>query len=589
MTATRLPAGAPARTYGTLRLAGDEWHVTAEPHILLRIKRVFERVDKGQHGTVTLAATPENARDLEWFVGRYPLAVEHPAELAAAADAHRDHVLTMDRLIDPDYRPQAFPLALPPRDYQARMGEVVLAQGFVLNGDDLGLGKTVEGILPMTDPRALPAVVVCHPHLQRQWADELAKFMPSLSVHTVRKGTPYELPRPACPACRTAGRRRKCADPACRRGPDVLIITYHKLSGWAEVLAAYCRYAAFDEVQELRHTTSEKYAAALHIARAAAFRQGMSATPIFNYGGEIYNVLDVLKPGCLGTRVEFHREWCTSAGNGKQRIADAQAFGSFLRENALMLRRTREEVGRQLPPLTRVPHRIGSDAKAFDAAAGGSAEELAKFLLSGSAEAFRGEHMQKAGEFDAMMRQATGLAKAPFVAEFVNLLLESGERVVLAGWHRAVYAIWEERLVKAGRRVVWYTGSESPAAKAETKRAFVAGEADVMLLSLRSGAGLDGLQTACRTIVFGELDWSPGVMEQCAGRLHRDGQADNVVAYFLVSDEGADPIMSEVLGLKRQQLEGIRDPTGDLIERLQAPEDGIRRLAERYLATRNPF
>jgi hypothetical protein len=69
-------------------------------------------------------------------------------------------------------------------------------------------------------------------------------------------------------------------------------------------------------------------------------------------------------------------------------------------------------------------------------------------------------------------------------------------------------------------------------------------------MSLRSGAGLDGLQKRCSTMVFGELDWSPGVHHQCIGRLDREGQEQPVTAMFLVCDDGSDPPMMEVLGLK---------------------------------------
>jgi SNF2 family DNA or RNA helicase len=84
--------------------------------------------------------------------------------------------------------------------------------------------------------------------------------------------------------------------------------------------------------------------------------------------------------------------------------------------------------------------------------------------------------------------------------------------------------------------------------------------------------------------VFGELDWSPGVHEQCIGRVARDGQKKSVVAYFLVADDGADPVIAEALGLKREQIEGIRSPDQDLIEKLDTSGDRTRRLAEFYLA-----
>lgn len=70
------------------------------------------------------------------------------------------------------------------------------------------------------------------------------------------------------------------------------------------------------------------------------------------------------------------------------------------------------------------------------------------------------------------------------------------------------------------------------------------------------GNGIDGLQHACRTVVFGELEWPPGVIDQNIGRVQRDGQTDPVTAYILVSESGSDPVMTEVLGVKREQLEG---------------------------------
>src|SRR5690606_9105578 len=112
------------------------------------------------------------------------------------------------------------------------------------------------------------------------------------------------------------------------------------------------------------------------------------------------------------------------------------------------------------------------------------------------------------------------------------------------------------------------------------------GDSQVLIMSLRSGAGVDGLQHVCRTVVFGELDWSPGVHEQCTGRVDRDGQASPVVAYYLTADEGSDPIVVDVLGVKRQQSEGVRNPGGPLAERADIGEDALRRLAAEFLRSK---
>jgi len=73
--------------------------------------------------------------------------------------------------------------------------------------------------------------------------------------------------------------------------------------------------------------------------------------------------------------------------------------------------------------------------------------ELAKVILSSTQE-FQGQKLRATEEFNIMMRQATGIAKAPYVAEFVRMLVESGESVMLYGWHRDVYNIWLERLAE---------------------------------------------------------------------------------------------------------------------------------------------
>lgn len=227
-------------------------------------------------------------------------------------------------------------------------------------------------------------------------------------------------------------------------------------------------------------------------------------------------------------------------------------------------------------------HEIEADEDAFKALQG-DAINLAKIVLRHN-EQFRGEKMQAAGEFDAMLRQATGIAKAPYVAEFVKLLLDSGEPIVLFGWHRAVYGIWSEAL--AAYNPVLYTGSESAIQKAEAIDTFVNGRSQLMIMSLRSGAGIDGLQGYCHIGVFGELDWSPGVQEQCMGRFHRDGQDEPCTAYFLVSNSGADPVMAEVLGVKREQIESVRNPDAALAESIDTGENNIRRLAREFLERR---
>lgn len=557
------------RTFGTATLRGSTWEIECEPHVAIRLKRTFGRAEKKAARKIRIADTIETARDLEWFSSRFPLEFRPRDHLERRAAAHRERESVVSAIMAGDYLPRAFELAVPARQYQQVAADLTLKVGGLLLADDVGLGKTASAICMLTDPATRPAVVVTLTHLPRQWRAELQKFAPHLRVHIVKKGTAYDL----------IGNQRGLFG----EFPDVVVLNYHKLKGWADALSPHVRSIIFDEVQELRHRNTDRYNAARQLAEHASFALGLSATPIYNLGGEIWSVMNVLRKDALGTWDEFTREWCGEPDSrGRAAIADPKAFGSYAREHGLMLRRTRADVGRELPELTRIHHLVDADTRELERVES-AATELAQIILAQNPLG-RGEKWKASEELSWLVRQATGVAKATYVADFVRLLVESGERLVLYGWHREVYGIWLDRLKDFAPAM--YTGSESPNQKDEAKRRFVSGETPILIMSLRSGAGLDGLQGTCRTVVFGELDWSPAVHEQAIGRVHRDGQGDPVCAYFLVADSGSDPVVADVLGMKQGQIAGIRDPYAALVEARSGGEGNVERLARALLEKR---
>ena len=557
----------PMTSFGSLRISsnGREFVLSScEPHVRTRIRRVFARVSQRAGEEIVIQVSPETCRDLLWFMDRYPLDVSRKDRkiLIDGAKEHKETERHVQAIHEGLYEPPSIDLALPLREYQKTAAALLDVKRGYLLADELGLGKTVSAIGGMAEVGRLPVLVVTMTHLPSQWEREIRRFAPGLSVHVLKSGKTYDLTKNGKPF------------------PDVIISNYHKLSGWAERLAGQIRYVVFDEVQELRRSDSDKYSAASLLASKADYRLGLSGTPIYNYGSEFWNIIEVLSPGSIGSRAEFLREWCTLSNRpGNEKLIDPHAFGAWLRREGLMLRRTRKDVGRELPPLSRIVESVPSDSEALERIKG-SAVELAKTILSLNPLA-RGEKFRAAEEFNMLMRQATGISKAPYVAQFVRLLALNGEKVVLYGWHREVYGLWMEQLKDLNP--VFYTGSETPKQKEESKEAFVSGEAKVLIISLRAGAGLDGLQHITSTVVFGELDWSPGVHEQCIGRVFRDGQESPVMAYFLLAEEGSDPVVSDVLGIKKGQMEGVRDPDADLIEELSTDPDRIKKLAEAYL------
>lgn len=580
-------------TYGSIKHVVSDtsrvWCIQAEPFVNSRLKRVFPRVPQAAAKTINLSTSPENSRELAWFIQRYPMEMSKAdrALLLELAEQHQNAEQRLADLIAGLIPPTNITLAEPAREYQTYAAQLMVLQGALLLADQLGLGKTVSAIASLVLADAYPAVVVAPAHLTRQWVKQLRRFVPGLNTYLVKKGTPWE--KPGVLVNMTGKRRKKKVDGQAELLaesplPDVIVITYDMLKGWADFLAPIAKFAIWDEIQALRHNGSDRYAASVRLAGGVSYRLGLSATPIYGYGAEFYNVLNILRPDALGSYTEFYTEWCTNGGGKKASIEDPFLFGEYMRREGLMLRRTRKEVGRELPPLTKIVHEIEADEKKLEDLAG-NAVQLAKIVLSHNQQ-FKGQKMMAAAEFDVMMRQATGIAKAPYVVEFVKLLLDSGEKVVLFGWHRAVYEIWMEGLAEF--KPVLYTGSENGNQKDASMDAFIKGDSQLLIMSLRSGAGADGLQDVCSIAVIGELDWSPAVIEQCFGRLDRDGQESPVNGYILVSESGSDPVMMDVLGIKREQIEGVimMPEEQTLIERIDVGENTLARMAREFLIKR---
>lgn len=424
---------------------------------------------------------------------------------------------------------------------------------------------TAGGFL-CAEPCALPAAVVCDPHMQGQWKEKLETFT-TLRVHVIREATPFI----------TRIRDKKRVRLPYELPPaDVYVFSITQIAGWADIIdTGLFKSAIYDEPQSLRTGTgTAKGRAAQVLSRHALFRLGLTATPIYNYGVEMWNVMQFIDEQVLGAWPDFAREWC----RGSDRISDPKALGTYLREQHAMLRRLKADVGLELPRVSRIVEHIDYDSKVI-----ASVEALARQLAVQATTGEFTERGQAVRELDMRVRHATGVAKAPAVARFVQILAEAGEKVIVWGWHREVYDIWNRMFKAAGLNPAMYTGTESPTQKSANLKSFIEGDANPLIMSLRSGQGVDGLQHICSTGVFGELDWSPGIHRQCIWRIDRDGQTKPVSAFFLVTDDGSDPPVMEVLGIKLSEATGIVDPHLG-VEVVEQDTTNLQKLVQRYLA-----
>jgi len=568
----------------TVRLLNDphRWQIRVEPDILIKLKRWFEKIEKAAQEVCELNDSPLNAYELLTFVTHFELDMSDVdrAYLEGRADAHRAKLAKVKRLLSPTYEPRTFTMALPPRDYQRLAADHCIERGSVFCADEMGLGKTATGIAVLSAPGSLPALVTCPKHLTHQWAAQIDRFLPGLRVHIAKTGSCYDLTQ-----------HRGKAVPF----PDVVIVAMSKLHGWAPHLAHVVKCVIADEAHRFRHEWANQnktirtraYGAMIHLRDRVPRRLFLSGTPIYNYGGEAWNVFNALEEDCIGTSTEFAREWQGShyGFNEKASVKDPDALGLHLRKIGAMIRRTRKDVGRELPPLTRLVEPVDlGDGNALKLVSADVAQ-FARLVLSRNVSGF--DKMSAGRELDWRVREATGIDKAPYVASFVRMIVESSGPVVLFGWHHAVYKIW--KCLLSDLNPVFFTGDETDRQKQFALDEFMGGRSKVFVMSLRSGEGVDGLQTVSSNVVVGELDWSPKVIEQCITRVFRDGQDKPVFAYMPISDDGSDPVMADVLDVKEWQSAGILNPGTERVTILDgAEEHRSRKLAEAWLERHHP-
>jgi hypothetical protein len=539
--------------------------VDAEPHIMQRLRKMFDfaknHTEQGEytHKPITFPVTLSVCRDLLWLFDRYVFDCEpETLELIKLKAEEYDQIIisVSDADNDPTYKvtENAIPLALELRLHQIKFRNMFLKVKRLLLADKIGAGKTGSALSTLVEPESRPAIIIVPSHLCTQWEREAKRFLPNITTHVIRGFKNYALPN-----------------------VDVIITSYNRLSPWQDILLAkttHFKTVIFDEVHELRHQGTYKRELSQSLSKRALNVLGLSGTPIFNMGSEIWSVIDVIKAGGLGSWDDFEREWCV---NGS--VVEPSTLNSFLKKQGLMLRRTDLEAGLTVHEPSKNVITIDADLEKLK-----EVENVAKMLALSVLSGNVGEDSESARQFDFKLRQATGISKARPVAEFVKFVLDQEPKVVLVAWHRGVYDILLHEL--KGYKTVMYTGTESGKEKDQAVQDFIEGDARIFIISLRSGAGLDGLQRVCNTIVFAELDWSPHVMDQVVGRLAREGQVKHVNAFYLTVADGSDPFMLSVIGDKRSQHDGViegKDGEAMILSDVGGSRDRVREMAASYL------
>ncbi len=132
------------------------------PHVAIRFCRLFDGASANGDGEIILSATPSNLEDIDWFLSRYPVEVEAADDAAITSDprewihsaavAHTEERAELQQVLEGNTAPREVAMALPPRDYQARVAEIAHRTGGMLDASQVGLGKQQPVDTPVLTP-----------------------------------------------------------------------------------------------------------------------------------------------------------------------------------------------------------------------------------------------------------------------------------------------------------------------------------------------------------------------------------------------------------------------------------------------------
>jgi SNF2 family DNA or RNA helicase len=399
--------------------------------------------------------------------------------------------------------------------------------------DDMGLGKTVQTLAHLHLEKASgradrPSLVVATTSLMANWRDEAAQFAPNLKVLILHGKD-----------------RARHFDEIAQA--DLVLTTYPLLVRDRETLLAHnWHLLVMDEAQFIKNPKAQSHQVARGLK--ARHRLSLTGTPLENHLGELWAQFDFLMPGLLSNAKRFTQVYRTpieKLGDEDMRVRLAERVRPFL------LRRTKEQVLKDLPPRTEMVRWVeieGGQRDLYESLRVAFDRKLRLVLTE------QGVGRSQIMIFDALLKlrqiccdprlvklpAAEALvkkghahsAKLATLMEMLDELLDEGRKVLLFSQFTSMLALIELELEKRGIQYSKLTGQtrdrETPI------KDFQEGRVPLFLISLKAGG--TGLNlTAADTVIHYDPWWNPAVEEQATARAHRIGQDKPVFVYKLMT------------------------------------------------------
>eukprot|EP00051_Salpingoeca_urceolata_P018895 m.269365 g.269365 ORF g.269365 m.269365 type:complete len:1204 (+) comp19302_c0_seq2:210-3821(+) len=434
---------------------------------------------------------------------------------AAEAAAAKVEATLMDRLLD----------------YQRAGVEFALQHnGRCLLADEMGLGKTLQAITAMFHFRkAWPLLIVAPASVRGCWMDELEKWLPSIDpaeFHLVRSGQ----------------------DTVPIGKAKISLVTYGLLNQpkLLECISKQ-RFACviLDESHYIKGRNTKRTKALVPIVQQATHAMLLTGTPALGRPEELFCQLDALCPKKFGSFTDFTKRYCDAHRDhfGRWNTKGSSNLPELHQRlsSTVMIRRLKKDVLKQLPAKRR--QRIAVDVTKDDLEA---IQTTLQTISPNSLEVGLFERNKTMVE----LYHKTGQAKISAVQKYVENLCRGGHKFLVFAYHRKVIQALEQTVSATKTDYMLIDGTTPTQERRDGVNRFQTDDrCRVAILSV-SAAGQGITLTAASTVVFAELHWTPGIIEQAEDRAHRIGQQNSVNVHFLVAPGTLDDVLYRMLNSK---------------------------------------
>ncbi|MFF2016143.1 DEAD/DEAH box helicase [Paenibacillus sp. NPDC058177] len=460
---------------------------------------------------------------------------------------------------------------LSPLPHQIDTAHKVLFQmsGRAILADEVGLGKTIEAGLILKEylVRGLVSkvLILVPASLVLQWVRELnAKF----GISAIAQKKAYSWGNDIVVASLDTAKRDPHKEVLMNNEYDMLII---------------------DEAHKLKNKKSTNYQFVQQLRKKYCLL--LTATPVQNDLGELFNLITLLKPGQLGNQGDFATNFVVDKRQPKN---EEQLRGEL---SKLMIRNRRGEgpVNFTKRKVRNIPLTLSEEEKRlydgvtafvkdqYQEAGGNLSSMLSLVTLQREVCSSRDAVFitlvnlikklpEDSPKRDRMMEllQTIRTVKANTKAEkTLSLIREMNEKVIVFTEYRATQEYLLQYFREGGLQCVTYSGGMNRGKKDWMMDLF-RGRAQVMIATEAGGEGIN-LQF-CHHMINFDLPWNPMRVEQRIGRVHRLGQQNDVMIYNLSTQGTIEEHILHLLHEKINMFEMVIGGLDVILEKFEKKE-----------------